>query len=129
MKHLYVAIGLAGVICLLLGLAILLLHRAAAAQEMERAVIVLADCYRFVFSNRMDQAVLDTPAAMPAALNGVAGWNDHVSAADPVFRSLYGKIDWHPPQSPAEGEEIASIDFPSYRAVVLQGGSAFSAKK
>ena len=129
MRRLYVAIGFAGAICLLLCLAIPLLQRAVAAHEMERAVIVLADCYRFAFSNRMDQAAQDAPAAMPAALNDVAGWNDHVNAADPVSRSLYGKIDWHPSPFPAEGDEIASIDFPRFRAVVLQGGSAFSKKK
>lgn len=125
MKRLYLAIGLVGAICLLLCLAIPALERAAAAMEMERAVIVLADCYRFVFSSRMDREA----EVMPASLNDVAGWNDHVNKADSLTQSLYRKIDWHPPQSPAEGEEIASIDFPSYRAVVLQGGSAFSMKK
>ncbi len=125
MKRPYFAIGLVGAICLLLCLAIPPLQRAAAAREMERAIIVLADCYRFVFSSQMDQEA----DVMPSSLNDVAGWNDYVKAADSVSQALYRKIDWHPPQSPAEGEEIASIDFPSYRAVILQGGSAFSMKK
>ena len=129
MKRLYLAIIILVAVCLLLAIAIPALQRATTAKEMERAVSVLADCYRFVFSNQMDQVVLGTPSTMPTTLEDVPGWNDYVNIADPSVQALYRRIDWHPPQTPSEGKEIASIDFPNSRAVVLQGGSAYSIKK
>lgn len=129
MKKRYLASILLVATGLLLYIAIPAFQRAATAKEMERAVSVLADCYRFAFADTMDQTDMGQPSAMPARLEDVPGWNDYVNKAEPSTQALCRRIDWHPPQAPMEGAEIASIDFPNTRAVVLQGGSAFAIRK
>lgn len=122
MKRLFLAIGLLLATCLLLYIIFPALQRAALSKEAERAVTSLADCYRFVFADTMDREL----TSMPVTLDDVPGWKDYVNKADPATQDLYRRIDWHPPQTPTEGAEIASIELPNARAVVLQGGSAFS---
>ena len=126
MKRLCFVIGILLAICLLLYIATPAFQRATLSKESERAAAALADCYRFVFADTMDRVVLDQPATIPATLDEVPGWKDYVNKADPATQDLYRRIDWHPPQTPTEGAEIASIELPNARAVVLQGGSAFS---
>ena len=104
------------------------LKRATLAKESERAVAALADCYRFVFAETMDKTVGGT-IATPASLDGVPGWIDYVNKSEPGAQALYRSIEWHPPSSPSEGEEIASIELPNARAVLLRGGSAFAVRK
>ena len=126
MKRLFLAIGLLLAICLLLYIAVPAFQRATLSNEAERAAAALADCYRFVFAETMDKTVMGESTAMPATLDDVPGWKDYVNKADPATQDLYRRIDWHPPQTPTEGAEVASIELPNARAVVLQGGSAFS---
>lgn len=129
MKRLYLAIIILVAICLLLAIAIPALQRAATAKEMERAVSVLADCYRFVFADTVDNAAMGQPSTMPARLEDVPGWNDYVNKADHTTQALYRRMDWHPPRNPSDGNEIASIELPNARAVLLHGGSAFTVRK
>ena len=105
------------------------LKRATLAKESERAVAALADCYRFVFAETMDKTVMGGTIATPASLDGVPGWIDYVNKSEPGAQALYRSIEWHPPSSPSEGEEIASIELPNARAVLLRGGSAFAVRK
>ena len=129
MKRLYLAILLLLAVCLLLAIFIPALKRATLAKESERAVAALADCYRFVFAETMDNAAMEQSPAMPATLDDVPGWIDYVNQAEPDAQALYRSIDWHPPRNPSEGEEIASIELPNARAVLLRGGSAFTVRK
>ena len=129
MKRLYVTILLLVAICLLIYGAIPALKQAMRSKESERAAAALADCYRFVFADRMDKTVMEQPAVMPATLDEVPGWIDYVKNAEPAAQAFYSRIDWHPPRNPSEGDEIASIDLPNARAVLLRGGSAFAVKK
>ena len=129
MKRLFLAIGLLLAICLLLYIAVPAFQRATLSKESERAAAALADCYRFVFADTMDRVVLDQPSIIPATLNEVPGWTDYVNKADPATQDLYRRIDWHPPRNPSEGEEIASIELPNARAVLMRGGSAFTVRK
>lgn len=129
MKRLYLAILLLLAVCLLLAIFIPALKRATLAKESERAVAALADCYRFVFADTMDKAVMEQSIAMPATLDDVPGWIDYVNQAEPAAQALYRSIAWHPPRRPSEGDEIASIELPNARAVLLRGGSAFTVRK
>jgi len=129
MKRIYLAIGLLLAICLLLYIAVPAVQRATLSQESERAVAALADCYRFVFAETMDKAVVEQSPAMPTTLDDVSGWIDYVNQAEPATQTLYRRIEWHPPRNPSEGEEIASIELPNARAVLMRGGSAFTVRK
>jgi hypothetical protein len=129
MKRRFLASGLLLAIGLLLYIAIPAFQRAGLSKEAERAAAALADCYRFVCAGTMDPAVSGQPAAMPATLDEVPGWEDHVSKADPATRALYKRIAWHPPHDPSGGDAIASIELPDARAVLLPGGSAFTVRK
>ena len=129
MKRLYLAILLLLAVCLLLAIFIPALKRATLANESERAVAALADCYRFVFAETMDKSDMGESTAIPASLDDVPGWIDYVNQTDPATQALYRSIDWHPPRNPSEGDEIASIDLPNARAVLLRGGSAFTVRK
>ena len=129
MKRLYLAILLLLAVCLLLAIFIPALKRATLANESERAVAALADCYRFVFAETMDKSVMGESIAIPASLDDAPGWIDYVNKAEPGAQALYRSIEWHPPSNPSEGEEIASIELPNARAVLLRGGSAFAVKK
>ena len=129
MKRLYLAIVLLLAIGLLLYIAVPAVQRATLSQESERAAAALADCYRFVFAETMDKAVMEQSPAMPATLDDVPGWIDYVNQAEPDAQALYRSIDWHPPRNPSEGEEIASIELPNARAVLMRGGSAFTVRK
>ena len=129
MKRLFLAIGLLLAICLLLYIAVPAFQRATLSKEAERAAAALADCYRFVFAETMDKTVMGESTAMPATLDDVPGWIDYVNQAEPAAQALYKSIAWHPPQSPSEGDEIASIELPNARAVLLRGGSAFTVRK
>ena len=129
MKRLYLAILLLLAVCLLLAIALPVLKQAALSKKSERAVAVLADCYRFVFAETMDKLVMEQSPAMPASLDDVPGWIDYVNQAEPTAQDLYRSIAWHPPQSPSERDEIASIELPNARAVLLRGGSAFTVRK
>ena len=129
MKRLYLAILLLLAVCLLLAIFIPALKRATLAKESERAVAALADCYRFVFADTMDKAVMEQSIAMPATLDDVPCWIDYVNQAEPAAQTLYRSIAWHPPRRPSEGDEIASIELPNARAVLLRGGSAFTVRK
>ena len=98
--------------------------------ESRQAAVVLADCYRFVFAREIDSRALVTPFTIPKTLNEVPGWNEYVeNTVDPALRPLYRRIDWHPPDDLSEGKEIASLELPYSRAVVLNGGSAYCIKK
>ena len=129
MKRLFLAIGLLLAICLLLYIVIPAFQRATLSKEAERAVTALADCYRFVFAKTMDKTVMGESTAMPDTLDDVPGWIDYVNQAEPAAQALYKSIAWHPPSNPSEGEEIASIELPNARAVLLRGGSTFTVKK
>ena len=129
MKRLCLAIGLLLAICLLLYIAVPAFQRARRSKEAERATAALADCYRFIFADTMDKAVLEQPTAMPATLDDVPGWIDYVNQADPAAQALYRRIAWHPPHNPSEGDEIARIELPNARAVLKRGGSAFTVGK
>ena len=129
MKRLCLAIGLLLAICLLLYIAIPAFQRATLSKESKRAAAALADCYRFVFAETMDKTVMGESTAMPVTLDDVPGWIDYVNQAEPAAQALYRSIEWHPPHSPSEGDEIASIELPNARAVLLRGGSAFTVRK
>ena len=129
MKRLYLAILLLLAVCLLLAISIPALKRATLAKESERAVVALADCYRFVFTETMEKTVMGESTAIPASLDDVPGWIDYVNKAEPGAQALYKSIEWHPPINPSGGEEIASIELPNARAVLLRGGSAFTVKE
>ena len=130
MKRIYISIFLILALCLIVYGLVPALHRAILSNEAERAVQALADCYRFVFASEMDRDALGLPFITPKSLDEVPGWNEYAEkVADPALRALYRKIDWHQPEDRSEGKEIASIDLPHTRAVVLQGGSAFAVKK
>ena len=129
MKRLYLAILLLLAVCLLLAIALPVLKQAALSKKSERAVAVLADCYRFVFAETMDKLATEQSSAMPATLNDVPGWIDYVNKAEPDAQALYKSIQWHPPSNPSEGDAIASIELPDARAVLLRGGSDFTVKK
>ena len=95
-----------------------------------QAAVVLADCYRFVFAREIDSRALVTPFTIPKTLNEVSGWTEYIeNTVDPALRPLYHRIDWHPPEDLSEGEEVASIELPHYRAVVVKGGSDYCIKK
>ena len=129
MKRLCLAIVFLLAICLLLYIAIPAFQRATLSKESERAAAALADCYRFVFADTMDKAVFEQTTAMPATLDDVPGWIDYVNQAEPAAQALYRSIAWHPPHNPSEGDEIAGIELPNARAVLLRGGSAFTVRK
>ena len=98
--------------------------------EARQSVVVLADCYRFVFAHEIDRPAPAVPFTIPKALSEMPGWTEHVeNTVDPALRPLYHRIDWHPPEDLSEGKEIASIELPHYRAVVLMGGAAYYIKK
>ena len=126
MKRPGLAIGLLLAICLWFYVIMPAFHRARLSEESGRAVTALSDCYRFVFASTMDGGAQDQPRSMPGSLDDVPDWNRYVNEADPTVQALYRRIDWHPPQTPTAGAEIASIEFPNCRAVVSQEGSAFS---
>ena len=129
MKRLYLAILLLLAVCLLLAIFNPAMKRATLAMESERAVAALADCYRFVFAETMEKTVMGESTAIPASLDDVPGWIDYVNKTEPGAQALYRSIEWHPPSNPTEGEEIASIELPNARAVLLRGGSAFTVRK
>ena len=129
MKRLYLAILLLLAVCLLLAIFIPALKRVTLAKESEQAVAALADCYRFVFAETMDKSDMGESTAIPASLDDVPGWIDYVNQTDPAAQALYRSIAWHPPQSRSEGDEIASIELPNARAVLLRGESAFTVRK
>ena len=129
MKRLYLAILILVTISVLLYIAIPALKRVTLAKESGRAVTALADCYRFVFVDTMDKAVMGQPTAIPATLDNVPGWTDFVNKSEPAAQALYRRIDWHPPRNPSEGDEIASIELPNSRAILLHGGAAFTVRK
>jgi hypothetical protein len=113
----------------LLYITISFLHREAHGTESQHAITALVKCYKFVFADTMDKQVLGIQNSMPSTLDDVQGWEDFVSKSDPVTQALYRRIDWHPPQNTEEGKEIASIELPNARAVLLAGGSAYTLKK
>ena len=129
MKRACLAILVLAATGLLLGLAVPAVKRAAQTRDSERAAAALADCYRFVFADTMDRAVLGRPLAMPAKLEDVPGWNEYVNKAGPAAQVLYRSIDWHPARSTSAGDEIASIELPNARAVLFRGGSAYAVGK
>ena len=130
MKRLCLAITLLLAISLALYIAIPALNRASRAKEMKCAVKALAECYRFVFADTMDKVVIGQPSTIPANLNDAPGWTDYVNKADSTYKAMYKRIDWHPPRTPSEGQEIASIELSTNtRAVLLYGGTAYSMKK
>ena len=130
MKRLCLAIALLLAISIALYIAIPALNRASRAKEMKFAVKALAECYRFVFAGTMDKVVLGQPSTIPANLSDAPGWTDYVNKADSPYKALYKRVDWHPPQTPSVGQEIASIELTAdTRAVLLYGGSAYFMKK
>ena len=129
MKRRYIGFFLFLVICAIaytLAYKISLVRRGDGRQ----AVVVLADCYRFVFAREIDSRALVTPYTIPKTQNEVPRWTEYVeNTVDPALRPLYRRIDWHPTEDQSEGEEVASIELPHSRAVVLRGGSAYWIKK
>jgi len=130
MKRLFIAIGILLAIYLCIDAASTAIKLARDDRDRELAVTVLRDCYCFVFAREIDSRALVTPFTIPKTLNELPGWTEHIEkTVDPALRPLYLRINWHPPKNPEEGKEIASIDFPNSRAILLQGGMAFSKKK
>lgn len=130
MKHRHWALVVLIAAGLLLWAVLAALPRLAHYQETARALNVLTDCYQFVFRATMDSAGLDTPAALPRKLDEVPGWREHVAGVtNPAFLKYYELIDWHPPENAATNDEIASVELPHGRVVVLQGGSACTRRK
>ena len=96
------------------------------ATETVRACAALQECYRFLFANCMDR---DVP--LPITLDESPEWKQYVeNTTAPAQKELFRKIEWnYPMEGRTEGKEIAYIDLPHSRAVLLSGGSIFSRKK
>ena len=117
-------------VCLLLWAVLATLPRLGRYGETARAFQAITDCYMFVFRAAMDDAGPDKPFRLPRKLEDVPGWTEHVAGvADPKIRKFYSLIDWHPPENPAAGQEIASIELSRCRVVLLSGGSVFAVNK